>query len=875
MPLLLILSSILVSFTIFSGQTSRLGGTPTTTDRNVYPTIKDTLTISSWLVAGPFSVGAREGLVEPIQNPESIVPREGEEVRDILNQGGIIRWTEVLSKDGVAETNFQDVKWDTLQDIYGYPGLINRSYFYGEIDIEEQSRALVFAGRVGAFILNGTSFPGSVYGDKAFKIPVILKKGTNRILVKVAGFGDHRFTLKFLPAPAPVIAITKDATVPDIEEFGVLNSTFRIPHSQLEGGWVGIPIMNTTSKRLKNIILTVGDQKKTISSLMPLSVLKIPIYLDRLDTTLTVIVGTPDSGHPFKDRITLRKRNPGDSFKATFLSKIDHSCQYYAVLPPKEYDPSRLYSLIVTLHGAGVEATGQVDAYTQKDWAFIVAPTNRRRFGFDWQDWGRLDALEVLEEIKKIYPIDEYRIYLTGHSMGGHGTYHIGLAHPDLFAAIAPSAGWTTFQLYVPWFLQKSSLYASPRQIACRDHVLREDLVPLYLENAGNLPVYILQGGSDDNVPPVHGRLSARILEELGYKYIYNEVPGKGHWWNDKDTPGVDCVDLPALMEFFQTRARDPYPKQVHFRTVDLGQSNRNGWVEINQQEVLYQDSRIDAKRDSQSVDIRVENIHMFTLHLRSTVPGSFKTGTITFNINGETFSYRFEKEGYVIFRKKGTSWTLKSEKKIKDARVKTPRKYGPIKQAYSSPFILVYGTQNESSTGDPESSSGQELPLLHHARLQSLAWWLRANGFVEIIPDTEVTQHHMENYNLILFGGAERNWITKMIAPKLPIVIKEDKIIFGKKELYVSDIDGMNLQMIYPNPLNPKRFILLLAETNPKSESTSGGLSRIGTLYSGAGLPDFILFDETVRDKGWGGILACGFFNQDWKIDESLLYTR
>ena len=70
--------------------------------------------------------------------------------------------------------------------------------------------------------------------------------------------------------------------------------------------------------------------------------------------------------------------------------------------------------------------------------AWIVAPTNRRRYGFDWQDWGRLDALEALDWMSTP-EIDPDRIYLTGHSMGGHGTWYLGALYAHRFAAIAPS----------------------------------------------------------------------------------------------------------------------------------------------------------------------------------------------------------------------------------------------------------------------------------------------------------------------------------------------------------------------------------------------------------------------------------------------------
>src|SRR5690606_31364400 len=75
--------------------------------------------------------------------------------------------------------------------------------------------------------------------------------------------------------------------------------------------------------------------------------------------------------------------------KVTFRSAIDGSVQYYALRPSTNPDANQ--SLILSLHGASVEATGQANAYTPKDWAAVVAPTNRRPYGFDWEDWGRLD----------------------------------------------------------------------------------------------------------------------------------------------------------------------------------------------------------------------------------------------------------------------------------------------------------------------------------------------------------------------------------------------------------------------------------------------------------------------------------------------------
>ena len=154
--------------------------------------------------------------------------------------------------------------------------------------------------------------------------------------------------------------------------------------------------------------------------------------------------------------LTLRVRKPEQARKRTFRSTIDGSVQYYGLVPARpergnagdEGKAPGRPGLVLTLHGASVEAIGQAEAYAGKPGLHIVAPTNRRPYGFDWEDWGRLDALEVLERAQEELQTDPRRTYLTGHSMGGHGAWHLGVTFPDRFAVVAPSAGWISMWSY-------------------------------------------------------------------------------------------------------------------------------------------------------------------------------------------------------------------------------------------------------------------------------------------------------------------------------------------------------------------------------------------------------------------------------------------
>jgi pimeloyl-ACP methyl ester carboxylesterase len=829
-----------------------LTATAALSEPELLPTIEGNIQPADWLCAGPFSVGVREGIAGVIEDAKNFRPYEGLEHRSILPQGGSVKW-ERSSIDSLGWLNieYQDVYWDSLMVVWGIAGLADVGYAYAEFESEGRRRALVRTQEPGSFILNGKSYYGNPYGDGYMVTPVVLEDGLNTVLVGLSGFGDHRLRFELLPAPDPLVLVVDDATVPDMVEGEMLD------------GWAGITVLNTTERRLTDVEISVGDDRlfamRSVRdvSVEPLSIRKLPIPLQQMeeynDTGSARVPASASWGSlTYEDSLSLRVRKADESRVRTFISRIDSSCQYYAVLPPLEYDPGSKYALILTLHGAGVEARGQVDSYKPKEWAFVVAPTNRRRFGFDWQDWGRLDALEVLDLAKRTLPIDTNRVYLVGHSMGGHGTWHVGLAHADLFAAMAPAAGWTCFQLYVPWFLQKAYIFGEPKLIAMRDMSLREDCAPDFVRNALNLPVFILHGGVDDNVPTVHGRFFAGLLENFGYEYIYKEVPGKRHWWSED---GLVCVDDPDLLEFLKSHQRNPHPRRVFFKTNNIAQSSRSFWVEIDRQELPYFESSIEAEVKDNSIDISTANILEFTVSLsRELLP----YGQVSIAIDGKKLSHEFVRDDKLSFYKKKGQFVKGRPRRA--GLEKRPDLYGPMKQAYFSPFVIVYGTRGDSAITES---------LHYQARSEGFRWWHRANGSAEVLADSEVTGETISECNLILFGGEGENLVTAKIENKLPIRA-------GKKEIHVGERivrgDGLAAEFVYPNPLNPEKLVFI----HEGADSTGLAISAsFGTIYSGAGLPDYMIFDQSVKNLGWAGVICAGFFGNDWDIDERLMYIK
>lgn len=852
-PILSLLLCLLPSGVVFGGEKAEF-----------LPSIEDTIRIEEWQFLGPFSVGYREGIQSVIRDPAyltpSSLPSPGKlaagEYRSILAQGGLVTWkTAGVDSSGWVSIEFENVLWDTIMDIYGYAGLVNNTFAYAEVEAPSEARALVIAERIGTFYLNTKPHHGCPYGHDFVRVPVALKKGKNTIVLSLSGFTGHRFRFELVPAGAPVILLD-DYTTPDLSE------------GETGIAYVGVTVLNTTGRHIDRALLTIGDGRTvrrgefTLTRLAPMCVKKVPVEINVIapppnmeEATIPVSVTYVDE--VYRDSLSLRVRKPGQSFKRTFISEIDGSCQYYAVLPPDDYDPAREYALILTLHGAGVRAEGQVDAYKPKSWAYVVAPTNRRPFGFDWQDWGRLDALEVLGLTKAAFRIDTSRVYLTGHSMGGHGVWHVGLNHPDIFAAMAPEAGWTSFELYIPWFLQKGYIYGDPRQAGMRDLALREDKPLNFVENAMSLPIFILHGGGDDNVPALHGRLFAQRLEDLGYEYEYREIPGRGHWWHD-DSLDVSCVDYPEVMDFLASHVRNSDPSWVCLKTMNLGTANRSHWLEITSQEEPMKETFIAARAlgcdslDNRAISIeQTHNVNEFRLRC----PGFFKRpGAIGVFVRGVRHDISLNPGEHVLFARRGEGFgpgPLNNPKPSKTASL-----YGPIKQAYFSPFIMVYGTQDSQSLTDL---------TLHQARLQAFDWWRRGNGYVDAIADTCVTDSIIARYNLILFGNHYSNSVLARIQRELPIQVDRQEIRIASRRLGGASA----ATFIYPNPLNPVRFVVVHAGIQGCQILSD----YFKTIYAGAGLPDYIIFDESVRTKGWAGVICTGFFDNNWQVDSDLMF--
>ena len=125
----------------------------------------------------------------------------------------------------------------------------------------------------------------------------------------------------------------------------------------------------------------------------------------------------------------------------------------YAIYVPQMYDSAKPMPLIVFLNGyggCGIDglkplATGLPQAinrnHTKWD-KFITLIPQKQEYDTYWEQAEVANLMAMIRVTKRVYNVDESRIYLTGLSQGGHGTYYIAAMFPKMFAAIAPICGW-------------------------------------------------------------------------------------------------------------------------------------------------------------------------------------------------------------------------------------------------------------------------------------------------------------------------------------------------------------------------------------------------------------------------------------------------
>ena len=198
----------------------------------------------------------------------------------------------------------------------------------------------------------------------------------------------------------------------------------------------------------------------------------------------------------------------GDA-KSGFVNKIYKSKDgdvKYVVFVPKAYTGEKEFPVILFLHGAGESGTDgekQLKAGLAKairdqkeNFPFITVFPQSQKGGWKADSAEGKRAVAILEEVEKDYKTDKKRVYLTGLSMGGSGTWSLAAAYPDRWAAAAPICGGGDLKS---------------------------------VEKIKNLPIWCFCGDKDNPKLVENNRAMNKALKDAGSSARYEEYPGVGH----------------------------------------------------------------------------------------------------------------------------------------------------------------------------------------------------------------------------------------------------------------------------------------------------------------------------------------------------------
>ena len=204
---------------------------------------------------------------------------------------------------------------------------------------------------------------------------------------------------------------------------------------------------------------------------------------------------------------------PVDDTEAIVDTRLDWMCGYtYSVRPPSDYNDSKQYPIFIFLHGGVTNDWFFTNFLTnnfhipQDDSYIIVRPSKLE------MDWNPKKVLDVLEDVKTQMSVDDDRVYLTGLSMGGRGTFIVAAELPDYFAAIMPLSPHHTPYSYLP---------------------LAEDVA--------HLPIWMSHGDSDNTSSYDLASQMAQELQDLGAEIEFHTVIGGEHggWFSIYSDPVV------------------------------------------------------------------------------------------------------------------------------------------------------------------------------------------------------------------------------------------------------------------------------------------------------------------------------------------------
>jgi pimeloyl-ACP methyl ester carboxylesterase len=541
-----------------------------------------------------------------------------------------------------------------------------------------------------------------------------------------------------------------------------------------------------------------------------------------------------------------------------YRSKIDGTAQPYAVTYPLPYhykdEKAKPYRVDVVLHGRNATLTevaflnshnGSRKPAADQDWIQIDI-FGRGNNAYRWA--GETDVLEAVEAFFAGEPKtaghrpDPRRVVLRGFSMGGAGTWHLGLHHPDKWCVMGPGAGFTTTHGYAGGLPNPLPDY--------QEKCLRIYDAIDYVENARMIPIVAYSGGDDPQkkaADNIEGKLKDLKIDAMTHLV----APGLGHTF-----PSEWFKQANALWSKHAEKGHDDSPKKVQFVTYTT-KFNKCDWVEILGLEEHYKKATVNAEINGNDLRITTTNVRALHLTLTKTMPA---VPRVFINNKEEPAVVVLPKDGsrHLYYRSQGGTWTALTQGEwLKEQSAKLQKLHGlqgPIDDAFASGFVCVIGS---GDTWHPATKKYVDAKVEAFKKDWARHW----RGELPTTGDYAVNPNDIKDRHLILFGDPSSNLTLAQILPKLPLKWTKDEIEFAGQKYKSADHVPV---MIFPNPLNPKKYVVLNTGHTIPSEDYA---KTNAMLFPRLGDYAVLRLTPNAKNAAAFEIATAGLFNESWQV--------
>ena len=538
----------------------------------------------------------------------------------------------------------------------------------------------------------------------------------------------------------------------------------------------------------------------------------------------------------------------GKIVNRAYRSDISDALQGYAVYIPPDYDPSRRYPVYVALHGGssngnlflGVVLGNNMDwlRYTEflydeftprwtPDW-IVVAPTGFGQIMWRWM--GEQDVLDVIDDVRAHYSVDDDRVILGGLSNGGVGAYTIGMRHAWRFAAVQAMAGAPSWVQY---------LGGNGRlRGAERTEVRRYSGMHL-AENSINTDFHYFHGRSDT------GPMRPNYINEFTTHIRTLDIPVNEHWFDAGHDILYRVHRHGRVYGRLDTR-RNRSPQEVRVVTGDY-RANRQHWITVTRIARFPELARVKAIATDTRIVIETRNTSALSVDLRDAPVGD----SLSIVVDGEeVFQGSKATLGHILHLRHQESWETGFAPD--DGQRKRPGLSGPITDSYYGRTIHVYGTgvaEDRDGLRETAERAARGLPLW--------AWHVDQ----PVIADTALSDEQMHDATVVLYGTPQQNSVLRRIAGALPIQIEPEAVVVGDHR----HTGAVGVKFIYPNPLAPNQYVVVVSGTSTSLIRKNHQLPEF--------LADYAIYNDrgvrtrNKRVQGRDRLLAQGYFDARWQL--------